>query len=395
MTDVNIPWYLSRSTGMVAYLLLFTTVMLGLSIRTRALDRLAARWRVTDLHLFLSTLMLVFVGVHAAILLADSYIGFSLVQVLVPFTGPYRNLWTGLGIVGAYLLLVIALSFLVRRRIGYRAWRGLHYATFVAYLAALGHGVFAGTDSTQAWAQAIYVGTALLVAGFVVGRVALWARGAHAQAQAAEEARAATPVTFVPGRPARPGPLAAAMAASERRRRDETIRRRAGLFSGAAVAAVAALLVAWGAGPFKWTASGNAEGGPADQLAVSVAPGGDFSEPFRGNVASARDPATGGLRLTGTLHGQGAHDVTLRFDLSLESRGRRQTVTANTASLTAASGSVLCSGSVVRLDDGGVAVDCQGAGPYAGQTLTVTGSFDGGDERNVAGTLAVEAAHTG
>lgn len=395
MSDLNIPWYLSRATGLVAYLLLFTTVMLGLSIRTRALDRLAARWRVTDLHLFLSVLMLAFVGFHAAVLLTDSYIGFSWVQLLVPFSGPYRNLWTGLGIIGAYLLLLIALSFLIRRRIGYRVWRGLHYATFLAYLAALAHGVFAGTDSTQAWAQAIYVGTALVVAGFVVVRVALWARGAHAQAEAAAAARAAVPVAFAPGRPARPSPLAAAMAASERRRRDQAIRRRASFFGGAAVAVVAAFLVAWGVGPFKWTASSSAESDAPSQLAVSVPPGGDFNEPFSGTITTARNASTGGLQLTGTLHGQGAHGATLRFDLSLESRSRRQTVTANTASLSSASGSLLCSGSVVRLDDGGVAVTCQGAGPYAGQTLTVTGSFKGGDEQNVSGTLAVEAAHTG
>src|SRR5262245_48461132 len=73
----NIPWYLSRATGLVAYLLLFCTVMLGLAVRTRTLDRLVARWRVTDVHTFLSILVIVFVVVHAAVLLADTYVGFS------------------------------------------------------------------------------------------------------------------------------------------------------------------------------------------------------------------------------------------------------------------------------------------------------------------------------
>src|SRR5687767_1276083 len=47
-------WYLTRASGFVAYLLLFACVSLGLSMTGSTLDRWLARYRVYDLHRFLS-----------------------------------------------------------------------------------------------------------------------------------------------------------------------------------------------------------------------------------------------------------------------------------------------------------------------------------------------------
>src|SRR6185437_15357588 len=104
---MNVPWYLSRSAGLIAYITVFLTVVLGLSIRTRRLDKLVARWRVTDLHTFLSVLTLVFVALHAGVLLWDGFVGYSPLDILVPFATGYRTFWTGVGIASLYLLAVV------------------------------------------------------------------------------------------------------------------------------------------------------------------------------------------------------------------------------------------------------------------------------------------------
>ena len=41
---------------------------------------------------------------------------------------------------------MLALSFRLRKRIGQRGWRRLHYASFAAFVLALGHALTAGTD---------------------------------------------------------------------------------------------------------------------------------------------------------------------------------------------------------------------------------------------------------
>lgn len=168
---MNEAWYLARAAGFAAYILLFLVVALGLAIHTRASDRLLARWRVNDLHEFGSLLALAFVALHAGVLLADTFVGYSPMQILVPFTAATRNFWTGIGVISGYLLAIVVASFYVRRWIGYRAWRLMHYSTFGLYVLATLHGIFTGTDSVTAWGQLLYMGTGGTVLALVIYRV--------------------------------------------------------------------------------------------------------------------------------------------------------------------------------------------------------------------------------
>ena len=90
---------------------------------------------------------MLFTGMHALALLWDSYYTYSLADLTVPFVGPYRPGWVGLGIIGFYLMFITSISFNFRKQIGQKRWRQLHYATFAVYLLATIHGIMAGTDS--------------------------------------------------------------------------------------------------------------------------------------------------------------------------------------------------------------------------------------------------------
>jgi hypothetical protein len=162
-------WYLSRAAALTAYLLLTLSVCLGLLVRTRVMDWLLARWRWFDLHQFTALTALAFALLHVFSLLGDHYIGFSLDQLLIPFASPYRPLQVAAGIISLYLLVVVIASFWLRRFIGYRAWRMLHFATFSIFLLALFHGLFAGTDTGQIWTTALYWSS-----GMVVGALTIW-----------------------------------------------------------------------------------------------------------------------------------------------------------------------------------------------------------------------------
>lgn len=181
---MNEAWYISRAAGFAAYVLLFLVVASGLAIHTRASDRLLARWRVSDLHEFGSILALAFVTLHAGILLADSYVGYSVVQILVPFTASTRAAWTAVGIFSGYLLAIVVLSFYVRRWIGYRTWRLVHYSTVVLFATAALHGIFTGTDSVTTWAQLLYVVTGGTVVALVIYRAVTASRPRGRRAQA-------------------------------------------------------------------------------------------------------------------------------------------------------------------------------------------------------------------
>lgn len=168
----QIPWYLSRASGIASFVLLSGAVILGLLISTKAADPLVPRALVFDLHQFLSVISLSFIGLHAGSLVFDGFLHFSPLQLLVPFTASYRPLWTGLGVVGAWLTVIVTASFWLRKRIGQRRWRTLHYATFGAYLLALVHGFTAGTDTQLVLVFWTYVLSAAAVAALLSYRIA-------------------------------------------------------------------------------------------------------------------------------------------------------------------------------------------------------------------------------
>ena len=168
---MNVTWYIDRASGMVAFALLTATVASGLLMSGRARRRRWPRFAVEDVHRFASLLTWTFVGMHALALLADSYLPFSVTELLVPGLAPYRPLPTALGIVAAELLAALAIANTLRDRISYRLWRRTHYLNFAVWVLALGHGVTAGSDSDMTWALTLYVASASLVAGMTAWRV--------------------------------------------------------------------------------------------------------------------------------------------------------------------------------------------------------------------------------
>ena len=162
-------WLLARASGYAAFVALALDVIAGLLVSTRAGDRWMARGQLIDLHGWLSPIALALLVGHVLSLLADRYIRFDVLDVLVPMLSPYRPVAVGLGIVAAYCAVVVHASFGLRRTIGTKAWRRLHYLSFVALGAAAVHAFLAGTDASRAWAIAICVvpllGAAVLVAG--------------------------------------------------------------------------------------------------------------------------------------------------------------------------------------------------------------------------------------
>lgn len=168
----KVYWYLARGSGIVAYLLLWLSVVLGLMVS----NKMARTWpgapAAVDLHQFTSLLALIFVLFHMLILLGDRYINYTLLQLLVPFASTeYRPLWVGLGQVAFYLTALVTFSFYVRRRIGHRAWRFLHYASFAVYLLVTAHGLGAGTDSRAPVVVVLYGLTGLVTYFLTVYRI--------------------------------------------------------------------------------------------------------------------------------------------------------------------------------------------------------------------------------
>jgi predicted ferric reductase len=182
LDSVQLWWYVTRASGMVAYLLLWLSMVLGLGITSKSFDLLLDRVFTYDFHQFISLLSLAFVVLHVAVLLLDRYLPYSIWQILVPFISPYRPFWVGIGVVGFYLTILVTVTFYLRKWIGMRAFRLIHVLSLVGYAGATLHGIFAGTDSPLPAVQFLYEGSALVVVfltAFWLVLVALRKQEAH------------------------------------------------------------------------------------------------------------------------------------------------------------------------------------------------------------------------
>jgi predicted ferric reductase len=155
--DPTVYWYLSRGTAFVSFGLLWLSMILGVMIS----NKLARLWPggpvAFDLHQYASLLGLGFAIFHGLILLGDQYIGYSLTQILVPFaSSSFMPFWVGLGQIGIYLWALVAFSFYIRRQIGTKSWRLIHFFSFVSFALAMIHGIVSGTDSGLLWATRMY-----------------------------------------------------------------------------------------------------------------------------------------------------------------------------------------------------------------------------------------------
>ncbi len=146
----KMTWYLSRSSGMVAWLLVTASVVWGLALSTRLLNQVASPAWMLDLHRFLGGTAVTLVAVHLSALIADNYAHFGWRQILIPFTKADRaeRITTAVawGVMAMYLLVAVEATSLLRRRLPKRVWRRVHYLSFPLYVLCTLHGFQAGTD---------------------------------------------------------------------------------------------------------------------------------------------------------------------------------------------------------------------------------------------------------
>ncbi|MDO5745883.1 MAG: ferric reductase-like transmembrane domain-containing protein [Micrococcaceae bacterium] len=167
----NALWALGRTSGMIALALFTLSVVLGILTGSgRALPGLP-RFSVVLLHRNISLLATVFLGLHVGTLLLDSYAKLTLGDLVVPFMGSYRPFWQGLGTVALDLVLAVIITGLLRHRLGLRAFRAIHWLSYVMWPIALAHGIGNGTEGRDSWFLVLAAASVAVAGAAVLWRV--------------------------------------------------------------------------------------------------------------------------------------------------------------------------------------------------------------------------------
>jgi DMSO/TMAO reductase YedYZ heme-binding membrane subunit len=170
MTD-HIWWFTARSSGIIAWLLLAISTFWGLALSSRFLGKRPKPNWMLDLHRFVGGVAVVFTAVHVVALMLDTYVGFSLVEVLVPFTGTFHPLAIAWGVIAMYLLLAVEITSLLRKQLSKRAWRATHYLSFPLFALATFHLLWVGSDRTTPLLRVAVLGVVAVVCGATVMRI--------------------------------------------------------------------------------------------------------------------------------------------------------------------------------------------------------------------------------
>ena len=171
-----IVWYIARGAGLSAVILLSAATCLGTLMSGRLPARPGARVVTQHMHRAIASTALAVLGLHIAMILADSWAHVGVVGALVPSQSGYRPLWVALGSIAAYTMLLAAGTGMLRTRLTGSAravavWRTIHGVSYAGWALAMLHGLRSGTDSGLPWVRWIYLLCLVAVAGSIAARL--------------------------------------------------------------------------------------------------------------------------------------------------------------------------------------------------------------------------------
>ncbi len=170
MSD-QLLWYTTRGAGAVSLVLLTLVVALGILSSLRFQVAGWPRFLTPALHRNVALMTVVFTGLHVVTAVIDPFTSLGWTSAVVPFSSYYRTFWLGLGTISAELMVAIVVTSLLRRYLGLRLWRAVHWLAYASWPVGLLHSFGTGTDAWSAWLVSLGIVSVGVVAFATLCRV--------------------------------------------------------------------------------------------------------------------------------------------------------------------------------------------------------------------------------
>jgi DMSO/TMAO reductase YedYZ heme-binding membrane subunit len=167
----KLSWYVTRSSGIVAWIVVTASIVWGLTLSSRLVRRRGIPAWLLDLHRYLGTLTIVFSLIHIGGLIADNYVYFGWADLFVPMHTDWRPGAVAWGIVAFYLIVAIQLTSWLMRRMPRRVWHSIHLTSFPMFAMATLHGYQAGADKSNDLVQVIALVGMWMVLSLIIFRL--------------------------------------------------------------------------------------------------------------------------------------------------------------------------------------------------------------------------------
>jgi methionine sulfoxide reductase heme-binding subunit len=195
----------SAATGVISMVLLTAVVVFGVLVNRRGRLPGLPRFANLSLHRYLSLLAVGFLVVHILTAIAVPLAGVGLAAAVVPFVTARQPLWLGLGAVSFDLLIALVATSLLRRHLGRRAWRAVHWLAYACWPTALAHSIGIGPGLRGGRLLDLAAGCVLAVCAAAAWRLASTWRAARQPRPTPGPATAPKPAPRPTLRPRRDG----------------------------------------------------------------------------------------------------------------------------------------------------------------------------------------------
>lgn len=167
----KIWWYVSRSSGIVALVLLVASVVWGVLLATRALKPYDRPAWLLDLHKWLGGTALAMTGLHMLGLYLDGYIDYGFAELFVPGASEYRPVAVAVGVLSFYVMVAVQATSYMRRWLTKRMWHGIHLLSYGLVWGAAIHAGMAGTDTVNRAYQVLALVLSMIAVAATLVRV--------------------------------------------------------------------------------------------------------------------------------------------------------------------------------------------------------------------------------
>lgn len=172
-------WYVSRASGLVLLVLFSVVVVLGVAARMGTSPKGWPRFVFVELHRTLALFCVVLLALHVITAILDPFVTIGWAAVVVPFLSSYRAWQIGLGTLAVDVGAAVIITSLLRVRLGFRAWRAVHWLAYLAWPVAFIHSLTAGNDLGIWWVALTEWVSVAAVATAVVARILFAVRGSQ------------------------------------------------------------------------------------------------------------------------------------------------------------------------------------------------------------------------
>lgn len=124
---------IARLVALIAYVLMVATVVLGVMLRLRFMQRSVNRATFYGAHMTLALSAMIFGAIHGLTFLYQPIWRIGWTQLGVPFLGGVQRVPVGFGIVGTELAVAVACSVWLQHRLGYHRWLRFHQLAYAAF----------------------------------------------------------------------------------------------------------------------------------------------------------------------------------------------------------------------------------------------------------------------